>query len=145
MTAQNAPGTVDLFGDNDAREQMRERHGGQGQDMIGPSAGLVVESGEAADEQGDIATRLTPLGQQFRHVFAADAPAATVEYHGDLAGADLGEQPFLVGLTAAGRYDGQVQGTVGGQPLCVLCEAFFDPSGCLADGEQSQFHADRPG
>ena len=101
VTAENAPGTVDLFGDDDAREQMRERHGGQRQDMIGPAPGLVVESCEAADEHGDIATRLTPLGQQFRHVFAADAATAPVEYHGGLARADLGEQPFLVGLAAA--------------------------------------------
>lgn len=113
MAAENAPRAVDLFGDDDAREQMGQRHGGQRQHMFGLTPGLFVESGHAADEQRDIATRLTPRSKQFRQVFAADGSTAPVEYHGDLARTDLGEQPVFVGLTAARRDDGQLQGTVG--------------------------------
>lgn len=113
MTAEYAPGAVDLFGDNDAREQMGQGHGGQRQHMFGTAPGPVVESRHAANEQGDIATGLTPRGKQFRHVFAADGSTAPIEYDGDLPRTNRCEQTFFVRLTAARRYNGQLQGTVG--------------------------------
>lgn len=81
--------------------------------MFGPAPALVVEPGDTADEQGDIATGLAPLRKQFRHVFAADDSTAPVEHHGDLPRSDLREQPFFVGLTTTRRDNGEVQGTVG--------------------------------
>lgn len=81
--------------------------------MFGLQTSVFFESPDAAHQQGHVPPRLPPLGEQPGEVFAADWVTASVEYHGDLARAYLRQQPFLVGLAAAGTDDDQIQWAVG--------------------------------
>jgi hypothetical protein len=73
VTAKNRPGAIDLLGQNDAGEPMRQDHVAEGKDPIGFEQGREPEAVRASNEEGKTpGPAVAKLCQHLRKILASD-------------------------------------------------------------------------
>src|SRR6185437_10214304 len=99
VTGEDGDGAVDLLGENDARQAVRQGHGRQRQHEIGLGRSRKPKTVGAADKEGEtLRTAVAKLGEALREAFASELSAAPVETDQFVRGWSLGEKQLCFGL-----------------------------------------------
>src|SRR5262249_40951337 len=104
MTGKNRPGAIDLLGENDSGEPMRQGHRAKGHDPVGLEQGCEPEAVRASNEEGNaLGPAVAKLCQHLGEILASKLVLAPIEANQLMRGGKLGEKAFGFGFHACLR------------------------------------------